>query len=67
MTETARDREEANQAKKEAYDKKVKDQVQAHRDEYDILTQEEAANMNNPLLEINPLSPADSLHWSRNW
>lgn len=74
MTETARDREEANQAKKEAYDKKVKDQVQAHRDEYDILTQEEADNMmSNPLLDaFGPKksvweSPADSINWVENW
>ena len=74
MTETARDREEANQAKKEAYDKKVKDQVQAHRDEYDILTQEEADNMmSNPLLDaLGPKksvweSPADSINWVENW
>lgn len=67
MTETNRDKEARIESERAELENKRREDDQRFMDEYGIITQEEARNMNNPLLEINPLSPTDSLHWARNW
>ena len=67
MTPTNRDIQAGIDAELAEEQKQREEEDQRHMDELGIITQEEARNMNNPLLEINPLSPADSLHWARNW
>lgn len=71
MTETDRDKEARKKAEKDELEKYRQEQDQKHMDEYNIMTEEEMYNM-NPILDAlgqnkSPLSPADSLHWARNW
>lgn len=67
MTPTSRDIQAGIDAEQAELQKQREEEDQKYMDELGIITQEEARNMNNPLLEINPLSTTDSLHWARNW
>jgi len=71
MTETDRDKEARIKSERDELEKYRQEQDQKHMDEYNIMSEEEMYNM-NPILDAlspnkSPLSPADSLHWARNW